>query len=315
MHQDSKSAYDAATMFQRNQYKTWMLVLVFLAFTSLASFAGESPKDAPLVVERLGSATAALNGDWEFRPGDNQNWSSPNIDDSDWERLRVGRPWGDQGHYGYTGFAWYRRHLEFEENVGSPVDVELYIPHVRCAYQVYWNGNLIGHFGDIPAKPFFRFALPNAIGLGHPRSRVLAIRAWTAPLDSASSGDDRGMTATPIVGTAEAIREMESANRHKQAKQSLVGFIQMLILIEVVLIAFFAWVRNRDQHLLFWTVLFLGSSILTLLTAPLDIPWLLQNPDAYPMARTLHRRHLVVVLAVVSSRFGSVPASSTMAMG
>jgi Stage II sporulation protein E (SpoIIE) len=103
---------------------------------------------------------------------------------------------------------------------------------------------------------------------------VLAIRAWTAPLDSASSGNDRGMTATPLVGTSEAIAEIDSANSHIQAKRSLFGLVQMLILIEVVLIGFVAWVRDRSQKLLFWMLLFLGASILTLLTTPLDIPWL-----------------------------------------
>jgi hypothetical protein len=48
----------------------------------------------------------------------------------------------------------------------------------------------------------------------------------------------------------------------------------MLILIEVVLIGFVAWVRNRNQKLLFWMILFLGASILTLLRTTLDIPWL-----------------------------------------
>jgi hypothetical protein len=48
----------------------------------------------------------------------------------------------------------------------------------------------------------------------------------------------------------------------------------MLILIEVVLIGFVAWLRDRSQKLLFWMLLFLGASILTLLTTPLDIAWL-----------------------------------------
>jgi hypothetical protein len=48
----------------------------------------------------------------------------------------------------------------------------------------------------------------------------------------------------------------------------------MLILIEIVLVGFVAWVRNRNQKLLFWMLLFLGASILTLLTTRLDIPWL-----------------------------------------
>jgi hypothetical protein len=82
------------------------------------------------------------------------------------------------------------------------------------------------------------------------------------------------MTATPLVGTPEAIGEIDSAHRHIQAKRSLFGLVQMLILVEVVLIGFVAWVRNRNQKMLFWMIVFVGASILTLLTTPLDIAWL-----------------------------------------
>jgi hypothetical protein len=248
--------------------------LLFFALTATTLYATEPLAGSSLVVEGLGRGTVALDGQWQFHLGDSPAWSSPTVDDSSWEHLRVDQPWGDQGHYGYAGFAWYRRHVDFVPGSGPPTEVVLYMPHIRCAYEVYWNGQQVGHFGSLPARPFFRFALPEAFGLGHPQQGVLAIRVWTAPLDSASSGDDRGMTATPLVGTSEAIAEIESANQHTQAKRSLFGLVQMLILVEVVLIGFVAWVRNRDQKLLFWMIVFLGASILTLLTTPLDIPWL-----------------------------------------
>ena len=107
------------------------------------------------MVEGLGRGIVALGGQWQFHLGDDAEWSLPNLDDTGWERLLVDRPWGDQGHYGYTGFAWYRRHLDFVQSTASPVELVLYM-------------------------------------LGHPKQGVLVIRTWTAPLDSASSGDDRG---------------------------------------------------------------------------------------------------------------------------
>jgi hypothetical protein len=248
--------------------------LLFFALSATILHAAEPVAGAPLVIEGLGRGTVALDGPWQFRVGDDPAWSSPTLDDTGWEHLRVDRPWGDQGHYGYAGFAWYRRHIDFIQAAGPLANVMLYMPHVRCAYELYWNDQLIGHFGSVPARPFFRFALPQTIGLGRPRQGVLAIRVWTAPLDSASAGNDRGMTATPLVGTPEAVAEIESANKHTQAKLSLVGFVQMVLLGEVVLIGFAAWVRNRNQKLLFWMIMFVGASILTLLTTPLDIPWL-----------------------------------------
>jgi hypothetical protein len=249
--------------------------LLFFALTATALHAAEPHVAEPLagpslVVEGLGKGTVALDGQWQFHLGDGPAWSSPTIDDSAWEHLRVDRPWGDQGHYGYTGFAWYRRHIDFVQSPGSPAEVVLYMPHVRCAYEVYWNGRLVGHFGNLPAKPFFRSASSQILNLGRPQQGVLAIRVWTAPLDSASPGNDRGMTAMPLVGSSEAIAEHQTANSYAQAKGNLVDFVQMLNLVALMLIGLIAWVRNRNEKVLFWMVMFLGASFLTLLRSPLD---------------------------------------------
>jgi len=247
---------------------TPLLLFVALAVTALSA---EQPlTGSPLVVEGLGRGTVALDGQWQFRPSDDPSWSSPTLDDAGWERLRVDRPWGEQGHYGYAGFGWYRRHLDFAQSPGSPHDVVLYMPRVRCTYEVYWNSRLVGHYGTLPAKALFRYTLPKTFGLGQPQQGVLAIRTWTAPLDSASPGNDRGMTATPLVGTSEAIAGIQTAYSFAQAKGSLVDIVQILILGTIMLIGFIAWVRNRNDMVLFWMVLFLGASILTLLRNPLD---------------------------------------------
>ena len=255
------------------------VLLALLTSSSLVAGAQQpampAAQPAPvLVIRDIGPAEVAIDGDWQFHLGDDMRWASQTLDDTGWEHLHVGRPWGDQGHYGYAGFAWYRRHVAFAQRTGAQAGSALYIPHVRRAYEAYWNGRLVGHFGNLPARPFFRFALPQAFPLGEPHQGVLAIRVWTAPLDSASSGNDRGMTGIPLVGTSEAIAQIESADRHTQVKRSLFGLVQMLILVEVALIGFVAWVRDRSQKLLLWMVVFLGASILTLLTTPLDIPWL-----------------------------------------
>jgi hypothetical protein len=41
-------------------------------------------------------------------------WANPGFDDSHWEQIDISRPWGDQGHWAYAGFAWYRRQIEFK---------------------------------------------------------------------------------------------------------------------------------------------------------------------------------------------------------
>lgn len=244
--------------------------LLLFALTATALYAAQPLTGSSLVVEGLGRGTVALDGQWQFRVGDDPSWSSPTLDDAGWERLRIDQPWGNQGHYAYAGFAWYRRHLDFVQSSGSPDQVVLYMPHVRCTYETYWNGQLVGHYGSLPASPLFRSASSQAFGLGRPLDGVLAIRVWTAPLDSASPGNDRGMTAAPLVGTSEAIAGIQTANSYAQAKGSLVNFVQILMLGTIMLVGFIAWVRNRNEKVLFWMVLFLGASILTLLRSPLD---------------------------------------------
>lgn len=97
-------------------------VLALFLFVSALARATEGPAPAPLVVEGLGRGTAALDGKWRFHlgdnPGDNPAWASPALDDAAWEAIGVDRSWGAQGHFGYTGYAWYRRHITLCSGTG-----------------------------------------------------------------------------------------------------------------------------------------------------------------------------------------------------
>lgn len=58
-----------------------------------------------LVLNDIGKGSVPLNGPWQFHLGDNISWASPAFDDSHWEQLSADKPWGEQGHFAYTGFA------------------------------------------------------------------------------------------------------------------------------------------------------------------------------------------------------------------
>ena len=92
-------------------------LLLFFTLPAIPLHAAQPLAGSSLVVEGLGRGTAALDGQWQFRLGDDPAWSLPTLDDTRWEHIRVDRPWGDQGHYGYTGFAWYRRHVDFVQGM------------------------------------------------------------------------------------------------------------------------------------------------------------------------------------------------------
>jgi len=92
-----------------------MAVLVLLLFAPLISNAAPPPAPSPLVIEGLGKPVVPLDGTWQFHIGDDPSWASPNLDDSQWESIQTDKPWGAQGHFNYTGYAWYRRHIDFAQ--------------------------------------------------------------------------------------------------------------------------------------------------------------------------------------------------------
>jgi hypothetical protein len=47
---------------------------------------------------------------------------------------------GDAGHPGYTGYAWYRRHLILLADTSADWTMTLFLPNVEDACDVYWNG-------------------------------------------------------------------------------------------------------------------------------------------------------------------------------
>ena len=143
-------------------------------------------------------AQVKLNGFWQFHTGDDPRWASPSFDDSRWEPITVSDSWGNQEHSGYTGFAWYRRHLKISLVPGANTAYALLIPPVDDAYEIYWNGKLIGGYGKLPPRPhwyytpFFRaFAVPSA------DSGTVAIRVWKSPLLFVDPGSLGGMKGPP----------------------------------------------------------------------------------------------------------------------
>ena len=89
--------------------------------------------------------------------GDDAAWASPSFDDSAWEPIHSSSSWGSQDHPAYTGFAWYRRHLQIHTADGSNSHYVLLMPPVDDAYEVYWNGDLIGSYGKLPPHPHWYY--------------------------------------------------------------------------------------------------------------------------------------------------------------
>jgi hypothetical protein len=123
--------------------------------TALAEANRAAPaSSSPLKIDALGKGAVPLDGAWQFHTGDNVAWANPEIDDvagqNGWEQLTTDSPWGTQSHPNYDGPGWYRRHIDLTTAPGAPADVALLIPAIDDIYQIYWNGQPVGHLGSFP---------------------------------------------------------------------------------------------------------------------------------------------------------------------
>jgi hypothetical protein len=244
----------------------WPVLFVLIWAATLASAqAGSVPS---LVVTGLGRGTVALDGAWQFHTGDDRFWALPEFDDSQWEQIDIGKPWGDQGHWAYTGFAWYRRHISFGSTAAgyepNPDQVAMFVPRAQCLYEVYWNGLLVSPSQPMPATPADQFSPNRVFRLGSAQDGVLAIRVWTVPLDSQAMGNGYGLAATPRLGNMEAVTEIKKAADAAGRESGFASLAQMLLYGELGLLGLIIWRRNRGQKLLQWMVLFFFASMLAM---------------------------------------------------
>jgi hypothetical protein len=236
--------------------KSSPVFLLFL-FVSVLSTAARSAVIPPLTIQGVGLATAPIDGEWQFHTGDDPGWAATGLDDSSWEPIAVDKSWGAQSHFGYTGYAWYRRHITFAPVPGANTDLAIFLPAVDDAYELYWNGNLIGQSGKLPPDPVWYFSrLYRTFGLQRPQSGVLALRVWKAPYVSFDSGILGGLSQTPRVGSSEAIAAYKDVLDHRWLASRQYDFALNLLYALVTLLSLLAWLRNRKQKVLFWVAIY-----------------------------------------------------------
>ncbi len=242
--------------------------------------AAQSPaaaSPAVLTIDGLGKGAAPIDGLWQFHLGDDPAFALPETPDATgsggWEQLSADEPWGAQGHRSYTGYAWYRKHLSLTTAPGASPELYFLIRHIEDVYEVYWNGQLVGHHGVMPPHPGYPFSEPPQIlSMGPGRDGVLAIRVWKAPLISFDTGLQGGFLYPPLVGSLAAVNAHKTENdydwlRSRQyyfAMQSLYGLIMVLSLL--------AWLRNRNQPVLLAMALFSGMPAISTLLVGLRLP-------------------------------------------
>jgi hypothetical protein len=249
----------------------------FLCGDYLHAQTKSGPPQIAIVVNGLDNGTTPLDGAWQFHLGDEAAWAKPEFDDSRWEQIDIGKPWGDQGHWAYTGYAWYRRHIEIKDQANAAVDVALYVPIASCAYEVYWNGRLVGRTPPMPGQSAESQPAAAVFSFGASGSGVLALRAYSAPNDTTTSGDGPGIASVPLLGNPEAITNLAAKERSSVLRRRLLTVAQLLIYGQLFLLGAVVWLRNRKQKLLFWMSVFLLFSAVWTFQDPILFPWTQTN--------------------------------------
>lgn len=258
-------------------YPLWRAIAVAVCLAAACAVSRAQavhPAPAPLAVEGLGKGTIPLNGPCQFHMGDNKAWAAPAYDDSAWQQIATDRPWGAQGHYRYTGYAWYRCHLALSPAPEVEPRFSLLIGRVANAYELYWNGALIGRNGRVdPFRVWYYSQPPQVFELGSQASGILAVRVWQAPLFSDDSGDDGGFATAPLIGSPDAIATAKAALEYKWLSRRQFLLAENLIYGLIALLSFLAWMRDRDRWHLFWMTGYALAPPLTLLFLGADIRW------------------------------------------
>jgi hypothetical protein len=271
-------------MRERSSLLLAVALLVLLADSAFGASRKPSvplPPAAQLIT--IGNSAVPLTGPWKFAPGDSPftgdspDWAKPSFDDSHWAAMDLTPPAGSQdpGHelrgfqpgwtaLGYpdlSGFAWYRLRIR----VADPTQpLRLKMPDdFDDAYQVYFNGQYVGEFGQFnPAGVALYFSLPASFPVPQPNSDgqlVIAIRFYLSPATQFAALDVGGMHQPPVLGLASTVDLIQSTEFDTHLHRNFGDFLGTLLFLLVAPFALWAWLQDRDDRVWLWLFLALLS--------------------------------------------------------
>ena len=275
-------------------FRCFVLSMVVGGFGILSQ---AQPAAAPSAqVVRLGDSVVALNGPWKFNIGDSlidpatdkPFWAEPGFDDSRWETVDLTPSgavdpisglsdfvpgWTARGHRGYWGYAWYRIHVHVETKPG--VKLAIAGPsNVDDAYQAFFNGSLLGSFGDFSsARPIIYYTqpvmlmLPDTSGNGaieqnsaKPDGQVIAFRFWMEANTLLQGDDVGGMHTAPLLGQAGAVMARHQMRWLELVRSYILSPIQAFVFGLLGLVACSLMLFDRTDRVYLWIGMILITS-------------------------------------------------------
>lgn len=224
----------------------------------------------------IGKAVVVLTGYWKFHPGDDPAWGQPDFDDSNWPSLNLTPPpgsidpitgatgyvpgWTSQGYPNLTHYAWYRIHLNVDNEDAKDGSLALILPlNFDDAYQIFVNGVLIGQYGEFTshhvvifnAQPR-AFALPKAMESG---PVTIAIRMWMDAGTPLITTDAGGLHGPPMLGQASSIDAMLRLEWDRVNRAQLGNLISTSLMLLAALFGLTLFQLDRREPTYLWLAL------------------------------------------------------------
>jgi hypothetical protein len=238
----------ASSMLPRTA-KTIVIQAIF-AWAGLIGFALPSRLASKPIEFKGGTANP---GPWRYHVGDDATWAKPDFDDSAWEIVSTDRPWGASRRFDAYGFSWYR--VRIVPGASAPEHFAVLFPSVEDAYEVYWNGRLVGSYGTLPPRArWYHNPWTETFGLGRSREGQLAVRVWKAPSWLLGSGVP--FVFQPVLGSPESIAQAKAAIDFEWLRSLQFAFGSISLMALIAGIGAIGWLRNRKQWALLWMSLF-----------------------------------------------------------
>ena len=270
--------------------------VLLMAVSAVGILSQAQPAAAPIEQVHLGDSVVALNGPWKFTIGDSlinpatgkPFWAEPGFDDSRWETVDLTPSgavdpisglsdfvpgWTARGHRGYWGYAWYRIHVHVETKPG--VKLAIAGPsNVDDAYQAFFNGSLVGSFGDFSsARPMIYYTqpvmltLPDASGdraagqnSANGDGQVIAFRFWMEANTLFQGNEVGGMHTAPLLGQAGAVMARHQMRWLELIRSYILSPIQAFVFGLLGVVACSLMLFDRSDRVYLWIGMILLTS-------------------------------------------------------
>ncbi|HTX75724.1 MAG TPA: SpoIIE family protein phosphatase [Terracidiphilus sp.] len=188
-----------------------------------------------------------------FHYSDNPAWASPSFDDSGWRVALDGQV--PQPPFRSDGYVWIRARIPVPPGVAGPLGVQSFAPLSGPAVQqIFVNGVAAGQYGVFPPHDSPRLAprsltFPIPAGVAVPGdTAVVAIRAWTSPIDRIAYGPSQAAVSIDRLSVLTTAARADLADAFLAILPSAVPSL-LLFFLGIALLAIFRRAASRELQL------------------------------------------------------------------